>query len=179
MGFSGSEMPQNIEIKARARCWDRQWGIAAAMADSTEELVQEDTFFACPGGRLKPRVLEGGEAELIAYQREDAPGPKTSNYKTATVTDPTALRSVLRCSLGEMGVLRKRRTVFLVGQTRIRFDEVENLGQFLEIEVTLREGQSRSEGHGAAEHLMAKLGIEADDLVEGAYLDILANRRLV
>ena len=87
-------MPENIEIKARARCWDHQRGIASAMADSTEELVQEDIFFACPRGRLKLRVFEDGQAELIAYQRKDAAGPKPSSYEIVTVTDPAALRGM-------------------------------------------------------------------------------------
>jgi adenylate cyclase class IV len=60
-----------------------------------------------------------------------------------------------------------------VGNTRVHLDEVEGLGPFLELEVMLGLGQSEEEGQAIAWELMAKLGIQESDLVEGAYMDLL------
>jgi adenylate cyclase class IV len=48
------------------------------------------------------------------------------------------------------------------------------LGDFLELEVVLRPGQSAAEGEAIATALMRQLGINAADLVEKAYADMLA-----
>ena len=85
---------------------------------------------------------------------------------------------MLSNALGVRGVVRKRRTLFLVGQTRIHLDEVENLGLFVEIEVVLSLQQTVSEGVHIAEEIMEKLGISRDDLVEKAYIDLLNLQRM-
>jgi hypothetical protein len=43
----------------------------------------------------------------------------------------------------------------------------------MELEVVMREGQSDTEGQTIAEGLMAALGIEKSDLLEGAYMDLI------
>jgi predicted adenylyl cyclase CyaB len=60
-----------------------------------------------------------------------------------------------------------------VGNTRVHLDEVEGLGSFLELEVMLGPGQSEQEGQAIAQELMAQLGVEESDLIEGAYMDLL------
>ena len=82
-------MGHNIEIKARARDFERQRLRAEALASgAAEHLVQEDTFFNVPAGRLKLRRLGDGSAELIQYDRDDSPGPKASRYAVFRTTDP-------------------------------------------------------------------------------------------
>jgi adenylate cyclase class IV len=63
--------------------------------------------------------------------------------------------------------------LYLVGQTRVHLDHVQGLGQFMELEVVMQEGQSDAEGQAIAKGLMASLGIERSDLLEGAYMDLL------
>jgi hypothetical protein len=53
-------------------------------------------------------------------------------------TEPDHLRGVLGAACGIMGVVRKRRTVRMVGRTRVHLDEVEGLGRFIELEVVPR-----------------------------------------
>jgi adenylate cyclase class IV len=75
----------------------------------------------------------------------------------------------------DRGVVRKTLSL-LVGQTRVHLDDVEGLGQFMELEVVMQEGQSDAEGQAIAEDLMARLGVEGSDLIEGAYMDLLDSR---
>ena len=87
------------------------------------------------------------------------------------------LKAVLSAALGVRGVVRKQRTLYQVGETRIHLDEVENLGSFLELEVMLSPGQSEEQGVNIAADLMARLGIEESDLVNVAYIDLLEGQQ--
>ncbi len=178
--------PANVEIKARLRDPERQAALARELADGPERVLeQEDTFFPAPGGRLKLRVPacaggaggaggEGGQgAELIQYRRPDRTGPRTSRYLLAPVAEAGALRRVLAAALGEIGTVRKRRRLLMRGRTRIHLDRVEGLGDFLELEVVLRPGESPAAGRAEAERLAAALEVRPEDLVPVAYLDLL------
>jgi predicted adenylyl cyclase CyaB len=170
-------VPSNVEIKARARDLARQAALAEELGDGPAvELLQEDTFFPVPRGRLKLRVLAPDRGELIHYERPDAGGPRTSRYRIAATADPHALRETLAATLGTCGVVRKRRRLVMAGQTRIHLDEVEGLGDFLELEVVLRPGQDRAEGAAIARRLMRALEIRESDLVATAYVDLLRER---
>ena len=172
-------MPRNVEIKARVRDLPAVRRAVEAIADGPPALlIQSDTFFEVPRGRLKLRAFADGTAELISYQRSDVGGPRESRFAKAPVSDPAALAAVLGGALGAAGVVLKRRTFYRRGPTRIHLDEVENLGSFLELEVELSDGQSAADGERTARELMATLGIAEDDLVAGAYVDLLGDRRL-
>lgn len=162
-----------MEIKARASDWDAQRRTASELGGPPEELLQEDTFFNCPEGRLKLREQGEKGAYLIFYRRGDIKGPKHSEYSVSPVPDPASLKKLLSAALGEKKKVKKSRTLFLCGRTRIHFDEVEGLGRFIELEVCLREGEEPGAGRAEAAELMRRLGIKEADLIEGAYGDLL------
>lgn len=172
MGF----MPANVEIKARIDSIDDLLPRARALAEEDEPpqlMHQDDTFFKVPNGRLKLRVFSDGAGELIHYHRPDAEGPKVSDYVITPAADPDSLREALERACGVLGRVVKHRVLVLVGQTRIHLDHVEGLGDFLELEVVLREGQSEAEGTEIARGLLEALGVPASSLISGAYLDLL------
>jgi len=141
-------------------------------------LDQEDVFFHCPHGRLKlRRFADAGQGELIAYSRPDAEGPKESQYVVHRTNDPDGLRDALARGLGIRGVVRKRRILYRVGQTRVHLDRVEDLGEFVELEVVLREQQDCREGVAIARELMHTLGICEDRLLSTAYIDMMEQTR--
>ncbi|MDT4826636.1 cyaB: putative adenylyl cyclase CyaB [compost metagenome] len=69
--------------------------------------------------------------------------------------------------------MRKQRRLFLVGRTRVHLDRVEGLGEFLELEVVLQDGEPAEAGVAEAHALMARLGVAEDQLMQGAYVDLL------
>ncbi len=141
-------MARNIEIKARVESIEALAPKAAAIADEGPiEIIQDDTFFRCDSGRLKLRAFSSEEGELIFYRRANQRGPKESFYLRSPTSAPDTLRESLSQAYGQVGRVQKHRTLFLVGRTR-------------------REAHS----------LMARLGIESSQLVEGAYIDLLAQR---
>jgi adenylate cyclase len=147
-----------------------------AIADSGPHVIeQEDIFFPCPKteGRLKFRRLSKDHGELIYYRRLDATGPCESRYIRSTSADPDSLVDALSQALGVRGVVRKHRTLFMVGQTRVHLDDVQGLGTFLELEVVLEPAQSVLEGTAVARQIMARLAVEEGDLVKEAYIDLI------
>jgi len=167
-------MPLNIEIKARARNFEEIRRRAESLSDTSVEVIpQEDIFFNTEKGRLKLRVLARDHGQLIHYMRLDQEGPKRSEYHIYETSDPENLKRVLEHAYGIRGLVKKTRYLYLAGQTRVHLDDVEGLGQFIELEVVMEEGQSDTEGQSIAEDLMSRLGVERGDLLEGAYMDLL------
>ena len=169
-------MARNIEIKARIDSVERVALIAARLADSGPiEIAQDDTFFRCENSadRLKLRTFAPDHAELIFYRRANGTGPKESFYLISPTTMPDTLRESLTQAWGQAGRVRKQRRLFIVGRTRVHLDRVEGLGEFLELEVVLKEDEPAEDGVAEAHALMAQLGIGTDQLVQGAYVDLL------
>lgn len=168
-------MPRNVEIKARLQSIENVLHLAAAIADQGPlEIAQDDTFFHCATGRLKLRQFSDDKGELIFYRRADQAGPKESFYVRSVTSEPATLRESLSLAYGQSGRVIKHRILFLVSRTRIHLDRVESLGDFLELEVVLGDGDSVDDGMLEAESVMRKLGIESSQLIETAYVDLLA-----
>ncbi len=165
---------RNIEIKARVEDLSAVAGRAAALADTAPEIIeQEDTYFHCPEGRLKLRRFTEETGELIFYERPDASGPRESRYVRSPTAAAATLRTALERAFGIRGVVRKTRTLYLVGATRIHLDEVEDLGSFVEIEVALEPGQGEAAGAAVARDIMDKLGLREDGLEGRSYIDLV------
>jgi predicted adenylyl cyclase CyaB len=170
-------MSRNIEIKARVESIESLVPRAAELAtEGPFEIEQDDTFFACQAGRLKLRAFSRTSGELIFYRRADQRGPKESFYVRSPTSEPESLRESLTLAYGQVGRVRKHRILFLVGRTRVHLDQVESLGHFLELEVVLAEGEASEVGVREATDLMRKLGVQQHQLLEEAYVDILAQR---
>ncbi|XP_077791543.1 uncharacterized protein LOC144329024 [Podarcis muralis] len=167
-------MPANVEIKARVRDRAELLRNAERLSGSPGcVILQTDTFFPAPNGRLKLRDFRDGRGQLVFYNRPDAEGPKLSHYAISPTDDPTGLTAVLSQALGVQGTVKKERRLYLVGQTRVHVDRVEGLGDFMELEVVLQEQQSPQDGEEVARQLMKELGVRQEDLLAGAYLDLL------
>jgi predicted adenylyl cyclase CyaB len=167
-------MARNIEIKARLHSLPATLARARNLADGEPELIaQDDTFFTAAKGRLKLRAFADGRGELIYYERPDQAGPKTSFYVRSPTAAPDTLREALTLAHGQIGRVRKQRTLLMAGRTRIHIDQVEGLGDFLELEVVLADDEPEQAGVAEAHALMARLGVAPDQLIDVAYLDLL------
>ena len=167
-------MPTNVEIKARVNYFEKFQKTAEGISDTPCQVIaQEDVFFQTGKGRLKLRLLADGSGQLIYYERPDGESPKRSDYYIYTTSRPTELRLVLERTLGVRGIVRKTRYLYLVKNTRIHLDQVEGLGVFMELEVVLADGQTVEDGQAIAQELMVKLGVGQEDLIQGAYMDML------
>ncbi|PNF14057.1 hypothetical protein B7P43_G03561 [Cryptotermes secundus] len=130
-------MLRNVEIKAKVRNLDDIVSRAKKLSKSEGTWIkQDDVFFRVPQGRLKLRTFEDRTAELIFYDRPEGDGPKLSEYEKYTFPDGSKITSILTHALGVKGYVKKDRQLFMVGQTRVHIDHVEDLGNFMELEVS-------------------------------------------
>jgi predicted adenylyl cyclase CyaB len=167
-------MATNIEIKARVADLAGLRKKVEAISDSAgQRIPQEDIFFHSPQGRLKLRILAEDRGQLIYYERPDSTGPKQSDYFISRTGEPRALQDVLTRTYGVRGAVRKERWLYWIGNARIHLDQVEGLGDFLEFEVVLSDGQSIKEGQAIAASLMSRLDVFEADLIDAAYIDLL------
>lgn len=176
-------------IEVKARCHDdeamrqRLGELAAAAAASAASsatpppttLQQDDTFFVCTRGRLKLRELAPDLGRLIFYVRGDGAGAKQTDFVVSKTDTPAALCECLALAYGVLGRVQKTRTVFELGRgVRAHLDQVLGLGGFVELEVVL-DGAAVDAARGEAliGEAMAALRIRREDLLSGAYLDLL------
>ena len=164
-------MLQNIEIKARLEDFEGTYSLVQRVTNEEPVLLnQTDTYFNCEKGRLKLREINNTQSELIFYQRPDTLEPKSSNYIITPNPNPS-FKELLTQAYGLRGVVKKKRHLFMTGQTRIHLDQVTELGDFIELEVVLRVGQSIEEGQAIAEQLMIDLKVDKSKLMKGSYID--------
>jgi len=170
-------MPQNIEIKAYSNDFTAQKEIAKSLSgDEPEEIFQKDIYFNVPEGRLKLRVFTQDQAELIYYNRNDQQGPKISQYEISKTNDPEGLTTVLKNAYGIRNTVIKTRHLYKCGRTRIHFDKVQSLGEFIELEVVLSDLDRLTEGEEEAQTMMRQLGIKNEQLIKVAYIDLLESK---
>ena len=114
--------------------------------------------------------------ELIRYERDNVADARCSRYSIARTADPQILLDILTQTVGITGTVKKRRTLYLAGQTRIHIDQVEGLGDFLELEVALGPGQTtaqdENEGKRIAAELLLEFGIGPEELIAEACIDL-------
>lgn len=165
----------NVEIKARCSHTD-QIRLVLKQHKAVFRGVdrQVDTYFKLPHGRLKLR--EGNiENYLIHYDRPDTPGPKRSIVTLYKPPSDPALREILSRSLEIHAVVRKTREIYHLENVKFHIDQVDGLGQFIEIEAiddsgTLAEVALRAQ----CEKYVTLFRIPPDELVECSYSDMIA-----
>ena len=165
---------RNVELKARDHEPERTLRLAlAAGAEDRGVLVQRDTYFAAPRGRLKLREEQPGEAHLIAYERADGTQARPSRYRLAPAPDPEALRDALDAALGTVATVAKRRRLLVRQGVRIHLDEVEGLGHFVELEGMADPGSDLGREEELVRRLQEELRIDAGAVLPGSYADLL------
>ncbi len=171
-------MHTNIEIKAKISDRNRIAEVAGQLSDTPVKIIrQKDIYYNIPRGRLKLRIINDNESELIFYRRNNVSGPKKSFYIIHKEDSPESLDLILSSSLGQLGTVEKKRYLYLTGQTRIHVDDVRELGSFVELEVVLKDKQPDHEGIRIANHIMNQLDIVKEQLVQSSYIDLLISKK--
>ncbi|MGA2410456.1 MAG: class IV adenylate cyclase [Candidatus Binataceae bacterium] len=164
---------RNLEAKFRLKNLEAARGHALAIGfEERGILIQRDTFFSVPNGKLKLRQ-QTGCASLIHYRRSDQSELQLSDYAIATISDPDALRAMLAAALGVLAEVRKQRTLMMRRNIRLHLDRVERLGDFGEIEAVLPDDSPPDGYQKEVSAILTALGIVELDLIGVSYFELL------
>jgi len=166
-------LARNIELKARDRNPKRSLRICETLgAEDLGVLLQRDTYFDVPNGRLKLREEDGSAPCLIVYVREDLAGQRESRYQIVEVASPPGdLRAALGSTIGTKAVINKRRRLFVWEGVRIHLDDVDGLGRFLEFEAVIQ-GDQVVASQALVARLRGRFGVLDADLLSESYCDL-------
>jgi len=171
-------MKTNLEIKAS--CSDLPLLRRRVLAIATEHLgtdYQTDTYFRTNRGRFKLRESRLSGAYLIPYLRSDTNEPKISSYQKIVVDDPQDVKGLFTEILGLHLVVKKRREIFMYENVRIHLDEVDGLGNFVELEAVFEKGPGQLEKQQEKiRWLMQQLKIAPGDLVKSSYETLILEK---
>lgn len=164
----------NIELKART---SRQADIRSWLQENDADFrgtdIQTDTYFIVPNGRLKLR--QGNiENNLIHYLRNDDPEARASVVSLAPVADAAALKNCLSRAMGILVEVVKRREIYFVDNVKIHLDELDNFGQFVEIEaIAPRADFPEAKLRAQCAFFIKTFGIQPEDVLAESYSDLL------
>ncbi len=142
-------------------------------AEDKGTLIQRDTYFEAPQGRLKLREEPDAVANLIAYERPDIPSNSESHYRLIEVSEPAEMRDALAAVLGIAVVVSKARRLFIFEGVRIHLDRVDDLGEYIEFEGVAVDGKGPDGFAELLNDLKQSFGIRDEDLLRQSYSDLL------
>ena len=100
---------------------------------------QIDTYFNTENGRLKLR--EGNiENALIHYNRSNSADAKQSDVTLYTPSNSKVLKELLTKSNGIKIIVDKQRRIYFIDNIKFHFEEVKDLGTFIEVEAIDEDG---------------------------------------
>lgn len=134
---------------------------------------QIDTYFNVPTGRLKLR--EGNiEHALINYDREDLATSKASDIILYQHKPNAALKEILTRQLGIKAVVDKKRKIYFIDNVKFHFDDVRDLGTFMEVEAISIDGSFSLEAlETQCNTYFAFFGLNKKSLISKSYSDLV------
>lgn len=168
-------MNKNIELKAY--CLNLE-GIRKASLALGAKLIrnikQSDTFYCVSNGKLKLRQNNSNDAFLIFYIRSDSPTVRESSFDILPIfSEPEHLNNLLSKALDVRITVHKHRETYSIGPTLINIDSIEDIGNFVEIEVDEKLSGSAEKAFEIAQHYMDLFNISKADIIPYSYADLL------
>jgi predicted adenylyl cyclase CyaB len=137
-------------------------------------MVQLDTYLESREGRLKIRVINDRDVELLFYLRPNRKGPRKSSYFRVPLDGgQKEMVSILKSAVRVIGSVAKERAVYYNENVRINIDRVKYLGDFVELEAELRTGTGEDRSLRLLKETIAALGLVRENAVSYSYLDLL------
>lgn len=172
-----------LEIESKFRSPDNDAVVTRLGEQGARRLsdeAYEDVYYSHPNRSFKQtdealrlRCWEGRSELTYKGPRMASSTAKMREELTLDVADALSLNRILeRLGFAEVARIRKRRVSFALDLLRVDVDDVEGLGQFVELEL-MTEDPSR------AEDLIrrAKEGLGLEEKVEETYLEMILNGR--
>lgn len=166
-------MAQNIELKVKIDDFSHILNILEnKKVELAKVLNQRDIYYKHPLGLLKLRIFDG-TGELIFYQRDESIKDRVSNYHILDVKPEQAENYFQRIFEIETEVV-KTRNLYIYKNTRIHLDEVNNLGNYLELETVVK--ANMEDGKKEFDEVVQLLGLDISQQIKSSYRTLMLNQ---
>ncbi len=176
-----------IEIEVKARVDDpkrMERAIIALGATPTGVEDQADTYYNPPfrnfektDEALRIRVLEGKSFLTYKGPKMDSVS-KTRKEFEVEINDAENMGKILSyLGFSPVATVTKRRKIYRLGDFFISLDEVRNLGDFLEVELSAKDPRNYEEKVESLFKLIEKLGISRQNTIRESYLEMMLGKR--
>lgn len=167
-------MAQNLELKIKLNSTNEIESILNRNNIPLSEVqYQKDVYYSVKKGLLKLRI-EGNNYSLIKYLRDESGDERWSNYDIIQLTNGDVEKFLSDIFTVET-IVKKTRKLFWLFNTRIHIDQVESLGNFLELE-TIVEGNS-DDAKCRFDKVIELLNLNTRNQVRCSYRDLLLKKK--
>ena len=167
-------MTQNLELKIKL---DSSRTIESILKRNnvplSETLHQKDVYYSVKNGLLKLRI-EGNNYFLIKYLRNESGNDRWSNFDILQMTGGDAEKFLSDIFTVET-VVKKTRKLYWLFNTRIHVDQVERLGNFLELE-TIVDG-NQADAKYRFDKVIKILNLNTSNQIRCSYRDLLLEKK--
>ena len=166
-------MPQNLEIKLKLQSHDSALLVLNNLnAEFVKIINQKDIYYKSTGALLKLRIEDDNES-LIKYNRDEKNPDRFSDYEVIYFKS-TGTESFFNSLFEIEAIVEKKRSLYLYKNTRIHLDTVKNLGDFMEFETLVINGQE--DARSRFNFLIEKFGIDINKQIKCSYRDLIINK---
>lgn len=169
-----------VEVKVHAQHADVKERLEELGADHVLDKTQQDTYFSAPHRDFAStdealRIRRENNETRITYK-----GPKldeetkTREEHETTVGSAEEARAVFELlGFEKFGTVEKKRQVYELDGTTVTLDDVDGLGEFVEVEKDVDDEAGVDAPRTAILDTLERLGLDADDSVRDSYLELL------
>lgn len=165
----------NLEIKiAILNNEDIKKKVLEIKAKPMGTIHQIDTYFIVGVNRLKLRE-EKDKSYLVYYKRPDIFNSKYSKYYIINVPIffSKTIKHLLSFIFGFKVIVNKKRDLFIYKNTRIHLDQVNNLGEFIELETVFVKNVKEKELKREHFFVLEFLGLNNLETIKESYSDLM------
>lgn len=163
-------MPKNLEVKIQVDNFSFLLDTLTKMGVEREAVLnQSDIYYENDKMKVKLRI-EDGKSCLIKYIRDEINKERWSNYELLFLEGENP-RKYLSDLLKEKTVVTKKRSLYLYKNTRIHLDEVEGLGNFIELETVFID--SDEDAVSRFNELVDILKLDLDKQIKCGYKELI------
>jgi adenylate cyclase class 2 len=164
-------MPVNLEIKIPVKNFKKL--IAIIEKKGGQKIYssrQIDIYYKLNNGRLKIRN-SSGEKSIIYYKRIEDGSERWSDFETIKVDKPDKWIKLFDKFLERLTVVDKHRTLYHLYNTRIHFDKVKGLGNFVELETKVVKGKQKARKE--FQKILELLKLNPEKQILNSYSDLI------
>ncbi len=168
-------MPVNLEIKVPVKNLSKLIKIVESEGGKLiYSSKQIDVYYKLASGRLKVRNSSKGEKSVIFYKRVEDGSERWSDFEVIPVQNPEEWIKFFDNFLERLVTVNKHRTLYHLKNTRIHFDKVKGLGNFVELETKVINGKKSAKREFS--ELIKLLDLNPEEQILKSYSDLILMR---